>query len=284
MSTDDRRRQSEARKRPMRLGGTELRFGEVTYVMGVINLSPESRNQDTVANSTEEAREMAHLYRDWGAAIIDLGGQSSHYENPTIESDLELERLLPAVEALVEDGFLVSVDTWKPEVAEAALNIGAHMINDTGGLTDPLMQTVVAGAGVPTVVVYVEGAHPHDVGGIDTSSGKAARTADVLRRRVEDLARQGITEVIVDPGIALNYRGDYEAYTRLQIEVIRESANLHELGKPVLIPIPRKREDHRVMAYIALALEYKADLIRAHDVREACDLVALFGRAPAAVL
>lgn len=266
-------------KAPLRLGRTELAFGGVTYVMGVINLSPESRNQHTVAASTEEAREMAYLYRDWGAAIIDLGGQSSHYENPTIEADLELERLLPVVETLAGDGFLVSVDTWKPDVAEAALKAGAHMINDTGGLTDPLMRSVVAGAGVPTVVVYVEGAHPHDVGEIDTSAGKAARTAEVLGRRLEDLAQQGITEVIVDPGIALNYRGDYEAYTRLQIDVIRESANLHELGRPVLIPIPRKREDHRVMAYLTLALEYKADLIRVHDVKEACDLVALFGRA-----
>lgn len=267
-------------KLPLRLGGTELRFGEVTYVMGVINLSPESHNQHTVATSNEQARNMAHLYREWGATIIDLGGQSSHFENPTIRSDLELERLLPVVETLAGDGFLVSVDTWKPEVAEAALKAGAHMINDTGGLTDPLMRKVVADAGVATVAVYVEGAHPHDVGDIDTRAGKAARMAEVLGRRLDDLAREGITEVIVDPGIALNYRGDYEAYTRLQIEVIRESASLHELGRPLLIPIPRKREDHRVMAYISLALEYQADLIRVHDVKEACDLVALFGRAP----
>ena len=84
--------------------------------------------------------------------------------------------------------------------------------------------------------------------------------------------------MILDPGIALNYRGDYRAYTRLQLEVIRESASLHELGKPVRIPVPRKAEDHRVMAYISLALEYGADFIRVHDVEEAADLVSLFGR------
>jgi dihydropteroate synthase len=95
---------------------------------------------------------------------------------------------------------------------------------------------------------------------------------------LEELAAEGIENVVLDPGIALNYRGDYRAYTRLQMEVIRESAELHELGKPVLIPIPRKAEDHRVMAYITLALEYGADIIRVHDVEEATDLVSLFGR------
>lgn len=262
----------------MRLGQTELTFGGVTYVMGVINLSPESRNSHTVATSVAEALAMARRYREWGATIIDLGGQSSHYENPTIEPNLELERVLPVVAALKSDGFLISVDTWKPEVAAAALNAGADMINDTGGLTDEMMRQVVARVEAPTVVVYVEGQHPHAVNEIDTGPKKAIRTATVFRQRLDQLADQGITEVILDPGIALNYRGDYEAYTRMQMEVIRESASLHDLGKPVMIPIPRKREEQRVMAYVTLALEYGADLIRVHDVEKACDLVNLFGR------
>lgn len=267
-------------KDPLRLGSRELPFGNVTYVMGVINLSPESRNRQTVASSVEEAVTLAAQYREWGATIIDLGGQSSHYENPTIETDLELERLLPAVDRLSKLGFLISVDTWKPAIAQLALKYGAHMINDTGGLTDPAMRRVVAEAGAPAVMVYVEGAHPHAVGEVDTGPNKAARTADVFRDRLTELARDGIRNVVLDPGIALNYRGDYQAYTRLQMDVIRGSAKLHELGRPILIPIPRKREDHRVMAYITLALEYGADLIRVHDVREACDLVALYNRSP----
>ena len=85
-------------------------------------------------------------------------------------------------------------------------------------------------------------------------------------------------QVILDPGIALNYRGDYEAYTRMQLQVIADSEQLRDLGRPVLIPIPRKRDFHRVVAYIALALEHKADIIRVHDVAVACDLARLFGR------
>jgi dihydropteroate synthase len=269
---------SGAVKKPLRLGEVDLEFGDVTYVMGVINLSPESKNTNTVATDLEEAMALARRYRDWGATIIDLGGQSSHYDNPTIDSSLELARLLPVVNALLADGFLVSVDTWKPDVAREAIQRGVQMINDTGGLIDPEMRRIVASSGVAAVAVYVEGDHPHDVGSVDTGPQKAARTAEIFRRRLEELAAEGIENVVLDPGIALNYRGDYRAYTKLQMEVIRESASLHELGKPLLIPIPRKAEDHRVMAYITLALEYGADFIRVHDVEEAADLVSLFGR------
>jgi dihydropteroate synthase len=223
---------------------------------------------------------MAREYAALGATIIDLGGQSSHYDNPTISETEEISRLVPAVELLAGEGHLVSVDTWKPAVARAALEAGAHLINDTGGLADPEMRDLVAQWKVPTVVVYVEGANPHDVGEVDTAPHKALRTASALAARLAELAEQGIHEVIIDPGIALNYRGDYEAYTNTQLDVIRASRHLHSLGRPVLIPIPRKKEDHRVMAYVTMALEYGADLIRVHDVAQACDLVDLFGRTP----
>jgi dihydropteroate synthase len=265
-------------KYPLRVGGVNLEFGEVTYVMGVINLSPESKNTHTVATGIDQAVDLARRYRRWGATIVDLGAQSSHYDNPTIEASLEIARLLPVVEALLDEGFLLSVDTWKPEVAREAIRTGVQIINDTGGLVDPEMRQIVASSQVAAVAVYVEGDHPHDVDTVDTGPQKAARTAEVFRKRLDELAAEGIENVIIDPGIALNYRGDYQAYTRLQLEVIRESGSLHRLGKPLLIPIPRKAEEHRVMAYITLSLEYGADFIRVHDVEKATDIVALFGR------
>jgi dihydropteroate synthase len=271
-------------KKPLRVGGANLEFGQVTYVMGVINLSPESKNTHTVASGIDEAVELARLYREWGATIIDLGAQSSHYDNPTIDASVELARLVPVVDALLTEGFLLSVDTWKPEVARQAIERGVQVINDTGGLVDVEMREVVASSQAAAVAVYVEGDHPHDVGTVDTEPLKAARTADIFRKRLDELATAGIENVIIDPGIALNYRGDYQAYTRLQLEVIRDSRFLHELGRPLLIPIPRKAEDHRVMAYITLALEYGADFIRVHDVEQATDLVALFGRTSPMVL
>lgn len=258
-----------------------LVFGDVTHVMGVINMSPESNNTHTVAGDPDEASVMADRYRRAGATVIDIGGQSSHYANPTIEARLEIERLAPVVERLVAEGHVVSVDTWKPEVAEVIVGIGAEIINDTGGLADPVMADIVAGSGVTAIAMYIEGPNPHDVEEVEITSDKAAVTARRLADRLAELAAIGITDVIVDPGISINYRGDYLAYTRMQLDVIRGLDELRKLGRPILVPIPRKQEDHRVAAYIAMALEYRADMIRVHDVEMACDLARLYGRLPA---
>ncbi len=243
--------------------------------MGVVNVSPESHNVQTVATTVPAAVELAARYRAWGAVVIDVGAQSSRYDTETLDAATEIDRLVPVVEALVAEGHIVSVDTWKAEVARAGLEAGAAIVNDTGGLRDPRMRQVVAEYGAAAVVVYVEGANPHAVGEVEVRADKAELTADWLARRVSELGAAGIDRLIVDPGIAINYPGDYAAYTKMQIEVIRRLDVIEAVGPPVLVPIPRKREDHRVMAYITLAVEHGADLIRVHDVAEACDLVRL---------
>lgn len=261
------------------LGTRTLPLGSVTHVMGVINVSPDSKNVHTVARSVDEVLLMAERYRQWGASLIDLGGQSSHYDNPTIDEADEISRIVPAVEALVAEDHIVAIDTWKAGVAEAALRSGALIVNDTGGLKSPDMRSVVSNFDAAAIAVYIEGENPHDVMGIEISSDKTQAMARSFQDLLSDLAASGITNVILDPGIALNYRSDYESYTRMQLEVIAGSETLKDLGKPVLIPIPRKRDFHRVIAYMALALEHKADMIRVHDVAVACDLARLFDRA-----
>lgn len=263
--------------RALVLGDVELALEDGALVMGVINLSPESRNRDTFAGSVGEAVAMAGRYREWGASLVDVGGQSSHYEAPTLEDAEEMARVVPAVEALRSEGHLVAIDTWKPEVARAAVEAGAAMVNDTGGMSDPEMRRLVSSAGVAAVAVYVEGRNPHEVGEVEIREDKAGQIADHFRALLPELAGEGIENLVLDPGIAVNYRGDYREYSRQQIEVIAGLGRLRELGRPVLVPVPRKREAHRVAAYIALALEHGADILRAHDVEMACDLVALFG-------
>lgn len=263
----------------MKVAGRRLPFGEATYVMGVINVSPESKNPHTIATTPHEALALARSYRRWGCDLIDLGAQSSHYDNPTLDSDTEAGRLVPVVEALAEDGFLVSVDTWKPEVAAAALAVGAGIVNDTGGLGDAGMLEVLEGypeAGV--VAVHVDGPHPHAVQDVALGDDKAERTADGFADLLVRLEPGMRERVILDPGIAINYRGDYAAYTRLQMEIIRRLRVFHRLRRPLLVPIPRKRDIHWVTAYITLALEYGADMIRVHDVAIAADLVRLWDR------
>lgn len=264
--------------RTLELGPRSLGLDGVTHVMGVINVSLDSKNLHTVARSVDEVLLMADRYRTWGASLIDLGGQSSHYENETIGAADEVSRVVPAIEALVAEDHLVAIDTWKPEVAEAALTAGALIVNDTGGLKSGDMRSVVARFGAAAIAVYVEGANPHDVDDIEIRGDKSESTAAEFERLLADLAADGIDNVILDPGIALNYRGDYDAYTRMQLEVISGSEVLRRLGKPLLIPIPRKRDFHRVVAYMALALEHRADIMRVHDVAVACDLARLFDR------
>ena len=252
--------------------------GDRTYVMGVVNLSPESNNRHTVAESPREALEMAVAYRGHGASIVDLGAQSSHFENAELPLEVELERLLPALELLVEEGFVVSVDTWKPAVARAAIEAGAAIVNDTGGMRNSDMVEVVREASVPVVVAYVEGQDPLSVGNLEFVHDKAAQVAERFAPHVDALMAKGVTELILDPGLSINYKSDYAEYTRQQLRVIRHLDEIRRLGHPVLIPVPRKRELARVLAYTTMAIEYGADIIRVHDVEHACDLVRLFGR------
>ncbi|HEX6286689.1 MAG TPA: dihydropteroate synthase [Acidimicrobiia bacterium] len=262
----------------LRLGSRELPLGGVTHVMGVINVSPESKNAHTVARSIDEALLMADRYRAWGAAIVDVGGQSSHLDNETIAASDEVSRVVPVIEALCAEGHIVSVDTWKSDVAQAAIEAGAVIVNDTGGLAAPEMREVVADSDVAAVAVYIEAANPHAVNEVQIRDDKAEHTANRFRSLLAELTKAGVANVILDPGIALNYRGDYETYSRMQLQVIAGSDHLKALGRPVLIPIPRKRDGHRLAVYMGLALEHGADIIRVHDVAMACDLVDLFGR------
>lgn len=255
-----------------------LRFGDVTYVMGVINMSPESKNPHTVAATPDEAVRLADRYRQWGADLVDVGGQSSHIDNPTIGVDEEISRLVPVILALIEAGHLVSVDTWKPEVAAAALEVGAPIINDTGGLKSPEMREVLAASSAAAVAVHVDGEHPHEVAEVLISADKAEVVAAGFEEMLDGIGAALAERVILDPGIAINYRGDYLAYTRLQLDVIRHLGAFARLQRPVLVPIPRKRDIHWVTAYIAMALEHDADLIRVHDVAVAAELTRLWDR------
>jgi dihydropteroate synthase len=233
----------------------------------------------SVVDGADGALARARAARDLGATIIDLGAQSSHFENRPLTPSEEIERLAPALEVLVADDFVVSVDTWKAEVADAAVALGAAIVNDTGGLADPAMVALVRDSGAGAVVMHIEGENPLAVGDRDLSQGRPEVVAALLRRRVADLRAAGLAgPLLIDPGLSINYRSDYEQYGRLQLETIRAMAVLRAIGEPVLLPVPRKADTHRMLAYLTLSIEYGADVLRVHDVEAACDLVGLLGR------
>jgi len=137
---------------------------------------------------------------------------------------------------------------------------------------------VVAGAGAAAVLMHIEGENPLTVGERDLSEGRPERVADAVAERAAKLRAQGIERLLVDPGLSINYRSDYEEYGRLQLDTIRSLDVLRALGHPTLVPVPRKKEDHRMVAYLTLAIEHDADVVRVHGVEIACDLVRVLGR------
>ena len=247
-------------------------------LMGVINRSPESANRDVYAATPEAAVELASQYAGHGVEVIDVGGQSTNYDNPDIGVAEEIRRLVPTVEALVAEGHLVSVDTWKAEVASAVLDAGTVLINDTGGLKDDAMIDVVADRGTPAVLMYLEAGGPNDAGDYDATDGKSLRISRAIESRRALLADRGVTKLIVDPGIAISYQTNYDAYTKVQFEVAANLDRLSAIGAPVLYAVPRKDDRHRNVALAALAMRAGADMLRVHDVAEIADVARLMGR------
>lgn len=248
--------------------------GHVT-LMGVINRSVESRNRDSFVASPQEAVERAGRLREEGAELIDVGGQSTTAPAEVALSE-ELRRVVPTVEVLVAAGFVVSVDTWRPAVAEAALRAGAEVLNDTGGLQDPEMLEVAARHRPVVVAMYLAGSTPLQVGDFPLRAEEEA--AMVLRERVRRLAELGLERVLVDPGIGITYRSYPREKAQDQVGMLRSLAQLRSLGHPLLVPVPRKPEPSLQAAFTALAVEYGADVLRVHDVAEAAAITTALGR------
>lgn len=246
--------------------------------MGVLNLSPESKNAPTVATNVDDALRIAEAHRRNGASIIDVGAQSSHFDNVELSAEEEFDRLGESVERLVEDGHIISIDTWKPGVAKGAIDLGATIINDTGGLRNPEMVQLVTSRDVAAVVMFLEGDSPLTVGSIDLERSLVERMTGQLANHLHQLDGQGISDVIVDPGIGISYRGDRVRYTEHQLDVVRRLSEFSALGRPVLVPVPRKPELASTLAFATLSLEYGADILRVHDVEAVAEIARLMGR------
>ena len=248
------------------------------FLYGVVNASPDSLNTDSIALDATAATRRAEYLLANGCDGIDLGGQGSTDNATVVPWQEEWERLESIVKALAAFGVPLSIDSWKPEVARVAVAHGAAIVNDTGGMQQAAMREVVRDAGTWCVAMHIEGDNPLAVEMRELEGDRPAAVAAGLGRLVAELAAEGIDRVIVDPGLSINYRSDYARYGQLQLETIRRMAELRATGAPVLLPVPRKAEDHRMHAYLVLSIEYGADVIRVHDVEAACDLVPLLGR------
>ena len=251
--------------------GERLSWGQRTYVMGVINVTPDSFSGDGLKGDVGAAVEQALRFEGEGADFLDIGAESTRPGHRPVTEEEEMRRLLPSLEAVAARVSIpVSVDTWKSGVARAALDAGACIINDVWGLkADPKIATVAAERGAGLALMHNQQGHVYDNLLDDIVSG--------LQRSADTALAAGVprANLIVDPGIGFGKTADQN------IEVLRELGRLKELGLPLLVGTSRKSTIGRLLgglppeervegtaATVALAIAGGADIVRVHDVRE----------------
>jgi dihydropteroate synthase len=257
---------------PTRIGPTEFRWGERTYVMGILNVTPDSFSGDGLLGTSDPidaALARARAMVDEGADLLDIGGESTRPGHEPVDEPEEAARVVPviaAVRAALPDT-PISVDTAKPAVAEAALHAGADLVNDVWA-TDAAdtMAQVAAAHGVPLVVMHNR--HEAIYGDL------VADVLDDLRAAADRALAAGVpaSGLIVDPGIGFGKTADDN------VTLLRSLERLRELGQPILLGTSRKSTIGRILdlppgdrlegtlATTALGIAAGVDVVRVHDV------------------
>ncbi|MBX6169214.1 MAG: dihydropteroate synthase, partial [Thermobispora bispora] len=213
-------------------------------VMGVVNVTPDSFSDGGRWFDTDSAiRHGLELVAE-GADIVDVGGESTRPGALRVSLEEELRRVVPVIRALAQEGVTVSVDTMRAEVAQAAVEAGAALVNDvSGGLADPAMPRVVAEAGVPYVVMHWRG-HSADMDSRAIYADVVTEVCEELRKRVDSVLGLGVREeqLILDPGLGFSKRPEHNW------ALLAAMDELHRLGRPLLIGASRKRFLGRLLA------------------------------------
>ena len=250
-------------------------------VVGVVNITPDSFSDGGTVTGAASAVAQARRMVEEGAAMVDVGGESSRPGAAPVDEKEELRRILPVVEALAEAlPVPISVDTCKPGVMRAAVAVGAGMINDIRALNAPGALEAAADAGVPVCLMHMQG-EPRTMQDAPRYGDVVGEVRDFLAGRIEAAAGAGIPQdrLVVDPGFGFgkSLRNNYELLGRLDAIV--------ELGVPVLVGMSRKSMignlldrplDQRLVggaATAALAVFQGARLVRTHDVAATADAV-----------
>ncbi|HVH64486.1 MAG TPA: dihydropteroate synthase [Candidatus Acidoferrum sp.] len=260
-----------ATMRVTRIGGRDFLWGSRTYVMGIVNVTPDSFSGDGLMD-LEAAVTRARQMEEEGADLLDIGGESTRPETwsaPGLPEANELARVLPIIEAVVDAVSIpLSIDTYKSEVAARAIAAGASLVNDVWGLKrDPKMAASVERAGVPVVLM-----HNQPGGGYREL---ISDIADGLQESVQLARSAGIRDerLILDPGIGFGKTREEN------LEIIRRLPELRALGFPVLIGPSRKSFIGKTLdlpvgerlegtaAAVALGIAGGADIVRVHDVK-----------------
>lgn len=271
------------------IGGRLFEWGKRTYIMGILNVTPDSFSGDGLMAAKDfvgAALSQAERFVEEGADILDIGGESTRPGSAPVPAEEEIRRVIPVIERISEElDVPISIDTYKEEVARRALEAGANMVNDVWGLRmDPKLAGLVAERGVPVILMHNR-SRPKDAVQEERLGGRYVGVeyedlmADIIRELRESIAiatRAGVAleRIIVDPGIG------FGKTVEQNLEIMARLSELKVLGRPILVGTSRKSvigytldlpPDERVegtAATVALCIEKGADIVRVHDVKE----------------
>jgi len=252
--------------------------------MGIVNATPDSFSDDGAYRTLDQRVELARSLLDAGAEIIDIGGESGRTDQPPIEADEEIERVVPLIERVAgELGALVSVDTYKPEVAFAAINAGAAIVNDVSGLRDPELADVCAGTGAALVLMHTRAAPKEKLLDPTLDGLVGADVKRFLRELITVAMAHGVSfeQLMLDPG------PDFGKTPAQTVEVLRELSDLHVLERPLLLAVSRKDfvgaltqrpprgRTAGTLAAVGYGVDMGAHVLRVHDVADVADYLAV---------
>jgi dihydropteroate synthase len=249
--------------------------------MGVVNASPESFSDGGRVGGVGAQLALAEGLLAAGAAIVDVGGESGVTNRPALSSEVEIDRVVPLVDALAAEGVLVSVDTWKAQVAAAVLDAGAHLINDVSGLRDPTIAELCADAGAGLVIMHTR-AEPK-VKAFPRYDDVLADVEQFFDEQIAVAIGRGLSEehIVLDPG------PDFAKTPAQTVTVLRGLDRLQHFGRPIMLAASRKDFIGAVtertprerlagtLAAVADGLDRGASILRVHDVTEVTDFIAV---------
>jgi dihydropteroate synthase len=259
-------------------------LGDRPWLMGIVNASPDSFSDAGTHRTLEDRVALAAGLLEAGADLIDIGGESGVTGVPAVAAGEEIARVVPLIERVAgELGALVSVDTYKPEVARAAVAAGAAIVNDVSGLRDPSLADVCAETGAGLVLMHTRAAPKQKL--LDpTMDGQVVADVQLfLSERIAFALERGVAfeQIVLDPG------PDFGKTPAQTIDVLRALPGLHALGRPLLLAVSRKdfigaitlrppRERLAgTLAAVGFGVEAGAHMLRVHDVAEVADFLAV---------
>jgi dihydropteroate synthase len=268
----------------LRACGRSHELGARPWLMGIVNATPDSFSDGGRHPSIEARVALSHELVDAGADMIDVGGESGVTNRPAVAVDDELGRVVPLIERLAAElDVPISVDTYKPAVAEAAISAGASIVNDVSGLRDVGLADVCAATGAALVVMHTAAPPKQRIQDPDLYGDVVGEVIDFLRERIAIARSHGVAEeqLIVDPG------PDFTKTPAQTIELLRGADRLHELGRPVLMALSRKdfvgaltgraprERGPGTLAALGHGLDLGAQIFRMHDIAAAADFIAV---------